>query len=332
MLRVNLDETAVCIFQGGNRGTIFAANTRLRALVEAASTAQRRRYITHVGMICDRPELQPLLPQFLVCNEATITAAELVAIQAACPPNIRLVRQKSAWTNKALCARIVRALKAALEPHVGDTQVVSVMDAARTHIAALGACRAAGIWPLLVSARLTWLLQPLDTDGFSLFKNVLQLAYQRARSANPSGSLAMAVFVPCVCEAVRRVFQGRSWARAFDGDGYGGRQLRLSQRLKRELDLPAVLAIPSTRPSAEQIRLCFPARAKLPLALLWAPFDTPSVASGAGLPPAPVAGRGRGGARALARGRGAAGRADSALPGRGDSVKRTRSGAVYGGD
>jgi len=50
MLRVNLDETAVCIFQGGNRGTIFAANTRLRALVEAASTAQRRRYITHVGM------------------------------------------------------------------------------------------------------------------------------------------------------------------------------------------------------------------------------------------------------------------------------------------
>ena len=102
MLRVNLDETAVCIFQGGNRGTIFAANTRLRALVEAASTAQRRRYITHVGMICDRPELQPLLPQFLVCNEATITAAELVAIQAACPPNIRLVRQKSAWTNKAM--------------------------------------------------------------------------------------------------------------------------------------------------------------------------------------------------------------------------------------
>ena len=336
MLRVNLDETAVCLFQGGARGTIFASKKRVSATAESASLSTRRRYMTHVGLICDRPDLQPLPPQFLIGNERTFLATEMVALQAGCPPNVKLVRQKSAWLNAALCRRIVRALKVALAPHLGSLQIVLVMDTARVHVAALDGCRAEGVWTVFVPARLTWLLQPLDTNAFGLFKFVLQQAYQRARaSSGERPGRPVAAIIQCVCDAVRRVLQGHRWADAFDGDGYGQRQARLSARVKRALDLPSGLAIPSTRPSAEQIGHCFPRRARLPLGLFWAPFD----AAPAGPDAAPTLARGRGrgraarGAAGLGRGGGRGGDAGFVVPPallRGPP--RTRSGIAYSSD
>ena len=68
-LRINMDETSVCLWQGGGKGTVICRKRRAPDGPEPAervSRAKRRACLTHVAFICDRPELQPILPQVLV--------------------------------------------------------------------------------------------------------------------------------------------------------------------------------------------------------------------------------------------------------------------------
>ena len=129
--------------------------------------------MTHVGVICDRPDLQPLMPQFIIGNERTFLVRSIAALRAACPGNIMLVRQNSAWNNDVLCATIVRRLAAVLAPYTATVQPILFLDAVRLHTTprVLRACATAGIWPIVVPALMTWLLQPLDTDAFLPFSS-----------------------------------------------------------------------------------------------------------------------------------------------------------------
>ena len=95
ILRINMDETSVCSFQGGGKGTVVFKKRRdppADEPVERASRAKRRCCLTHVAFICDRPDIQPVLPQVLIANETTLPASQLAALQAAAPANVYLVR------------------------------------------------------------------------------------------------------------------------------------------------------------------------------------------------------------------------------------------------
>ncbi len=229
-------------------------------------------------------------PRSHFCNssscERTLPPRELPALRAACPANVHIVRQKSAWSNRLACARIVRALRAALDSHFGDTQPVLLMDTVKLHNAqcVLNACRRAGIWVVLVPPKLTWLLQPLDTIGFYSFKVAQAQAYLRARACTPDGQLPIGDFIPCVCTAIRKVLQGRKWAGAFNGDGFGRQQADLSSLVAQHLQLSGPVAIPSVRPAIDQLRLYFPRRARVPTRSLWGPFDEPLAVAAAAAP------------------------------------------------
>ena len=67
-LRLNLDETSVCMYQGDVEGNIMVSKKRAREIVQQVPHAKRRCRMTHVGLICDRPEIQRLLPQVLIIN------------------------------------------------------------------------------------------------------------------------------------------------------------------------------------------------------------------------------------------------------------------------
>ena len=67
LLRLNLDETSVCIYPGREAGSVFIS--KRKAPVESAPASKRRRCMTHVAVVCDRADLQPLLPQFIIGNE-----------------------------------------------------------------------------------------------------------------------------------------------------------------------------------------------------------------------------------------------------------------------
>ena len=246
------------------------ASKKRPAPVQRVTRAKRRCCLTHIAMICDQPSIQPQLPQFILGNESTFLARALPALKAAAPPNVRLLRLNSAWNNEGVCLTVVRALAKALEPHAAVYQTVFFLDAVRIHTTArvFQACRRAGIWPIVVPAKMTFLMQPLDTDAFLLYKLGLQQAYQEARAHAPGGDVSVNTFLECVYGVIRGVLQSRRWAGAFDRDGFGHVQAELSSALRKGLRIDGPLTIGDTQPSVEQLSLCFSRRLELPLSAL----------------------------------------------------------------
>ena len=217
--------------------------------------------MSHIAVICDCADIQATMPQFVVGNERTFLARQIGALRGGRPLNVRLIRQKSAWSNGRLTAILVRHITAALDGRggqAGDVQVLLLLDAAKIHFtpAVLRACKAANFWLIIIPPRLTFLIQPLDTDAFALYKSWLLAAYQeaRSRSASADGDLSMAEFLPCIDGAIRSVLEGRPWTAAFDRDGFGAGQRALGDRVRKGLQLDGDVAVSSSRPSEVQVR------------------------------------------------------------------------------
>ncbi len=287
MLRLNLDETSVCLFQGNVAGNILLSKKRARGIVQRVPRAKRRRCMTHVGLICDRSDIQPLLPQFIIMNERTVPGSAMAGLRAACPPNVHLVRQRSAWTNAFVTAWVVRLLGIALAPYLPTLQPILLMDCLRAHWHpyVLSACRAARIWPLCVPASMTWLMQPLDTHVFLKYKAYLREVYQEMRGFNELCDLDFAAFLQCVYRTIRAILQGRKWASAFHGVGFGGAQVGVERFVLRNVGLSAApLALSSVRPSDAEVATCFDSRYRPHFEDLWRVLVPPVRAVRLGVP------------------------------------------------
>lgn len=279
---MNLDETAICLWQAALRGNIFDSGTA----VQSVSMGRRRTYMTHVAIICDVPWIQPLMPQVLICNERTIPAARLAALRAGLPTNAHLFRQRSAWSSTRVMVWIIGLLGKALAPFAADYTPIFLFDAARIHTpsAVFMACRRWGLMPVLIAAKLTWLLQPLDVRGFMPFKLHLHKAYQACRLRSPGGVVAVDDWLACVCAAIRAVLQGKCWASAFDATGFGSGQAGVGDKTKALLGAVGPLCVGATQPSADQLRICFPGRAKVPSAAIWKACEVAPLAKPKAMP------------------------------------------------
>ena len=280
-LRIHMDETAICEFQGGGaKGNVFIDKT-VRAVLNV-SHGSRRTYLIHVAFLCDESALQPHLPQFIIANERTIPQSQLAALRAACPANIHVLRRSSSWVCGGLAAYFVRMLAAALAPFTGARQPILFLDACRAHLAnCVFAARAAtGVWPVVVPARMTWLLQPVDTHTFLPYKIRLQQLCHLARVGTADGSLSLAQLLEAICCAIREVLQDRRWDTAFDRDGYGVGQTGVSLRVLRELGAGWPPIIPATRPTLAQIQTCFPRNRRPREELVWRALTQAGVTAG----------------------------------------------------
>lgn len=268
-LIINLDETAVCLFQSSKRGTVIVSKKRKRdSPVQQVSRASRRTYLTHVALICDHPFYQKYLPQVVIGNEHTLLVRDLPTLREHCPSNFTLLRQKSAWNNTQLMCQIVEKLRFALAPFAGKVQPILLMDAVRLHWApaVVSSCRSKGIWPMPVPAKLTWLLQPCDTHMFQRYKLHLRKAYQnRQAEAAVGGVLGVKQLLDCIYETSDDIMGDiGGWKHAFQEDGFGAKQARLSDFRLRNLELEAAPGLGNLQPSLEQVRLCFPMRSRVP--------------------------------------------------------------------
>jgi hypothetical protein len=113
---------------------------------------------------------------------------------------------------------------------------------------------------------------------------------------------------------------------AFDGNGFGRQQAQLSSLVVHHLQLSGAVGCTLLRPTMDQLRLCFPRRARVPAKSLFGPFDAPHVVvaaaagAGAALRAVPLGG-----------GRGVAAVVRPAHEGRGGGhvYGRTRSGVAF---
>ena len=219
LLRINLDETALCLCQDDQKGNVFL--TKGHNAMQKASLAARRAYVTHVALVCDDATVQQSLPQIVICNERTLPQKLHAALQASLGENFVLLRCASAWVNTDVMVEIVRLLAAALESYVKTFQPLLMLDAFRAHIEVriFHAGTRHNIWVLVVPAGMTWLLQVLDTHVFKAYKACLRNAYQLLCVQTGLETHSLALLLDAVREATAVVINTEGWADAFTKNG-----------------------------------------------------------------------------------------------------------------
>ena len=88
---------------------------------------------THVGIICDRPEIQPLLPQVIFVASKTLRLAEWWSLLQNLPKNVDVKRMPKAWNNTQQHRAIIRILGLLLRPFLSTLQPILSFDAATIH-------------------------------------------------------------------------------------------------------------------------------------------------------------------------------------------------------
>ena len=225
-----------------------------------------RTTLTHIAVVCDDAALQPLLPQVIVANTKTILRKQLLRLIIESPPNVRLVRRQTSWNTAALQEEVIGWLREALQPFRDRYTPVLLMDAAPVHLASnvLRACVERSIHVIVVPAQMTWLLQPLGTRVFRLYKATFMRAFQTARTRTDTGHLTVAAFLQVVYSTIREVLQGRTWHHAFAACGYTMGQTDVSESVLSELELAQRPQVSSACPDEQQLQYIFPRNCTIP--------------------------------------------------------------------
>ena len=258
ILRLNLDETRVNYFLKAGLGNI-SMNKHSRPW-QRVSKHHLRAGITHVGFICDDTSLQPLLPQVLIVNGATVLKRDMAAILASLPDNVFVLRRKSSWNNAQIMCMIIDVLGRLLHAEAGECFPILLLDAARIHVhsSVLHACDRWAIRIAMVPPGLTWLLQPLDTHAFAAFKRMLTDCYQERFGEAGGHVLPTVEWLLVVSACVQRCLVYPPWGGAFDSNGYGSNQELVSARVRKGLVMEEGAAFSATIPSVVELRLLLP--------------------------------------------------------------------------
>lgn len=162
-----MDETAIPMAFVGMPGNICEEN---RACKQRVSQKCTRTFATLCCTISSLAETQSALPQYLLVNEHTLTAAEFRMLTSSL--NLKVLRRKSAWTSGGFILPLVEELGAALAPWKATHQVTLLLDCAPQHVSndVLAAGRRSGIWIAYIPGKVTFLIQPADTAVFHVLK------------------------------------------------------------------------------------------------------------------------------------------------------------------
>ena len=190
-----------------------------------------RGAVTHVGLICERSEIQPKLPQVVIGNTHRFTLGLMASVAASKPDSVHLFRRKSSWNSASCMCEILELLAASLRDFPGF-QPILLLDTCSCHVTDTVAAKAAAlnIWLVPVPAGLTHLLQPLDVYTFSGYKQFLQNAHKQARADH--GDVDARAWLQLIFDVCTRFLNGRRWSEAFCQVGLGPSSASLSHELK----------------------------------------------------------------------------------------------------
>ena len=266
VLRLNLDETSVRFWYEPRLGLRRPRGQVPRAgFARKASRAQLRKAFSHVAIICDDSSLQPHLPQVLLVNERTVSAELHRRWTPLSGTNAKLWRGKSSWINDKVFGKIIRELGQVLRSRAKGRQAILLLDAHKCHFSkcALAACRDYDIWPVLIPARMTSHLQPLDTHIFSRFKMFLRTRLHQIMLTGPNEDLTSEQVIHALLTAIKGVLQRHSWQTAFSKNGFGS-TFEVRPHLLEALSWQAPPVLAPELPAYTQFAHCFPRRSDIP--------------------------------------------------------------------
>ena len=129
VLRINMDETSIRLYQDAGKGLLVARACRQRhtprGLVQKVTRSKLRAALTHAALLCDDPEAQRALPQLLIAGEASMTAAQEDTVRSVLPRHVVLLRMKKGWMNADVMCWLAEHIHASLRAW-RDTHVINL--------------------------------------------------------------------------------------------------------------------------------------------------------------------------------------------------------------
>ena len=181
--------------------------------------------VSYIGVICDSAWLQPILPQVILPRYS----------QHGQPPPHVLEKYAEFgypfefWhgTAGAVTPGIIQAwmtrLRSVISSFNPTAWIILVMDCDASHMClkTITHLRRIGIVPVVVPAKLTWLLQVLDVYVFGSIKKDMRLQELKMRTESGVGQIEKMDKMKSAIMSIRRSVINRDWSTAFNKLGYG---------------------------------------------------------------------------------------------------------------
>ena len=218
---LNLDETNIPLCFPGGRGLVVHKRywSSEAAPSQKIQKEMHRGSVTHVAVIANKPEVQKKLPQVFLGNKHIFTHNLLSNYVEDRPENVSFWRGTTSWNTAAVMVNIIHMIGGALAEFPGF-QPILMLDCAACHCTAEVAKAAAlhKIWLCFIPAKLTHMLQPLDTRVFSAYKSYLRTEYRKVKSQSGSGIVTKEGWLRILTQ-VASDFLNKDWQRAFQSVG-----------------------------------------------------------------------------------------------------------------
>ena len=171
---VNMDETMLSAVKERKKGNTDARMGHGSAFSGFARRPASMPRTSLIASVCSSVDVQKVLPQIRVVRGEvgkTPSRAVLAAYADAGAPQIAQ-HGGNGWCTTVLLMWWLRCMMTALRKVKPAASVILVMDACPSHTsdAFLAACSRARVRLVIVPAKMTWCLQPLDTHVFSTLK------------------------------------------------------------------------------------------------------------------------------------------------------------------
>ena len=268
---INVGETNLGNVKQWTRGVTAAAGEEHLADTLAKDAATPRTSL--IASVCSDEAIQAKLPQIrlprgrggkLPSKIAASCYAEAGAPQVA-------VHGSSGFCTVPTLAWYVRLVARAVRTERPNCVPVLVMDCCPVHLVekVLADARRAGVYLIFVPAKMTWMLQPLDTRAFAVLKARIRAATFEAKAASRSSRLPYLARVRVHSAAIRQVLVERSWSACLVRAGLTGDVGEVRPALATLLaDQSLEPAAPSVADLADLLRVPMPRAGKLHRLLL----------------------------------------------------------------
>jgi len=238
-IKINLDETAVRLFPGAAAGVQMPDPTgqKRAPLIHGFPVAKKlqRACMSHVAFVSDRADVQAVLPQLFMVSARVCTLQDAQEIEQRLPPHYYFIRDKSHWVTDAVLCTFLRLVSVHLREAGFRQRIALIMDTCPSHMTwrVFFTMKECGMVPVLVPARLTPLMQPLDVFVFAKYKRRLQNEFVRVLLAQGTNDFSVKTIVRIASETWTQTARQVSSPRIFETCGYGGFQTTLTTRLTR---------------------------------------------------------------------------------------------------
>lgn len=261
---VNMDETMLSAVKPRKLGVVPSADRMRRIPMGSVAKERALPRTSLTAAVCSDAALQRHLPQMRlprVCGDKVAGLRARQGYAAAGQPQMT-VHGTGGWNSAETVCLWLSELKKRLHRVAPGRPVLLVMDACAVHLChtVLRKCISLGIALVIIPARCTWLLQPLDTHVFAKLKNEIRQRVFQALARAASGKVSPGDRIRLHGAVIRSVLVEQDWSRVMLRSGLTGQTVNLRSAVRTalgdgavrgrrptEAEIVEVLQVPVTR-------------------------------------------------------------------------------------